>query len=327
MSLALPLALVLPFVIGLLYYLNHTGSLAVLFPSTATLTGISPSLRLQLRKPCLYSLASLLVVLLAIGASRPQKVTVLQEDYKSRNIMLAIDLSRSMATADFDSRAGLIGRIDGVKEVVANFISEREKDRIGLVVFGVSAFVQAPLTRDHNLVEQMVSRLDVGIAGDGTAIGDGLGLAIKRIADVPVGTKAIILLTDGVNNSGQVNPIKAALVAKDLGVKVHTIGIGSNGIVSQGMGGMFFGQVQQRAEFDEAMLKEIANTTGGVYFNASNVEGLKKVYEQIEALEKTDTQEPEHQIVEEYFYYFAILGLISFLAYTLLSQTILMKIP
>jgi Ca-activated chloride channel homolog len=328
MSIAYPLAFLFPLLIAILYLLNRGTTHAVNYPSLSELVKISPSWRIRLRKPVLSLLSALFVVCLALAAARPQKVTTLQEDYKSRNIMLALDVSKSMGTQDFKSRGGFVQRLEAVKAVLDEFIHARERDRIGLVVFGSSGFLQAPLTRDHNLVRQMIDRLEVGLAGDGTAIGDGLGLSIKRIADIPTGAKAIILLTDGVNNSGQVNPSKASLVAKDLGIKVHTVGIGTNAtLASPGFGDLLMGARPMRAEFDEALLKEIANATGGVYFNASDIEGLTKVYEEIDKLEETESEEPERRIVDELFLNFAAGALFAYLAYLVFSQTIFLKTP
>jgi Ca-activated chloride channel family protein len=172
----------------------------------------------------------------------------------------------------------------------------------------------------------MVKRLQVGMAGEDTAIGDGLGLSLKRIQNIPGSAKAIILLTDGVNHAGQVNPLKAAKIARDLGIKIHTIGIGTNQIINQGLPGMLF-STQQQAEFDEETLKKIAEITGGFYFNASSLEGLKRVYNEIDKLEKTNADDSAQRIVQELFPKAAAVALFCYLLLVLLGRSVFLKVP
>ncbi len=323
----MPYFLFVPAAIGFLFLFTRAHCPGVLTPSISTLKEIPQSLRQLLRLPLLGALSVAAVAALGVAAARPQKVSIMREERESRNLILALDISKSMLTADINSSAGLISRITAVKQVVDEFVQAREGDRVGLVVFGSGAFLQSPLTLDHELVSQMVNRLEAGMAGDGTAIGDGLGLSLKRIADIPSGAKAVVLITDGVNNSGQVNPLKAALIAKDLAVKVHTIGIGSDSSAQNG--GLFDllnGQAP-RAEYDEATLRKIAESTGGVFFNASDLEGLGKVYREIDALETTKDDQPERRIVDELFPFFSALALGSYLLYLLIAHSIFMKIP
>ncbi len=311
MSLGFPLILLLPAIILATWLWRHKVSQAAIYPDTSELATVPQSLKLALRTPLFLILTCALVLMLGIAGSDPRQVTQIREDYKSRNIMIAMDLSRSMSFLDFASSSGLLSRISAVKDVTREFIDSRGQDRIGLVVFGSAAYLQSPLTLDHELLREMIERLEVGIAGDATAIGDGLGIALKRIADVPSPSKAIILITDGVSNSGQVSPLKAAHVAKDLGVKIHTIGVG---------GGLHL-------DYDEHTLREIADLTGGVYFNAEDYAGLKSVYAEIDKLEQSKTREPNKVHVEHYFAPFAVAAMILYLLYLLLFQTILMKTP
>ncbi|MBN8548035.1 MAG: VWA domain-containing protein [Deltaproteobacteria bacterium] len=327
LSFAYPWAFLFPVMLSYFLMVRRRPAQAVLTPSASLLEGATPSLRLRLRTPILGILSFLFVIFLSIAAARPQKLTMLNSPYEARNIMLSIDISRSMSTDDFASKRGNISRMQGVKTVVSQFVTERGEDRIGLVVFGSSAFLQSPLTLDHKLLSEIVDHLEVGLAGDGTAIGDGLGLSLKRIQDLPGESKAVILLTDGVSNSGHVNPIKAAKVAKDLGVKVHTIGIGSADTIGSLQGGFFSGQLRAQAEFDEATLKEIANITGGVYFNAGSIDGLTKVYDQIDRLDRTDAEEPQRQVVEEYFVEYAAAAFVCYLLYLLLARSVFLKVP
>jgi Ca-activated chloride channel family protein len=219
--------------------------------------------------------------------------------------------------------------MEGIKSVVAEYVRARAGDRVGLVVFGNTGYLQSPLTTDTALVEELVRALQPRMAGDGTAIGDGLGLALKRLREVKEGTKAIILMTDGVNNAGQVSPIKAAHVAKDLGIQVHTIGIGteSTPMLNQPLGGILGMPTGPMAEFDEKTLKEIADLTGGTYFNAANLEDFKKVYREIEKLTSTDQEQPDKTIVEELFAPCLLVATIAYILALLLAATYFLKIP
>jgi Ca-activated chloride channel family protein len=322
-SFAYPLFLLAPFVIGAAAFFTRPRTVrAAPFPALGTLQSLPESWRQRLRLPVLGSLLTTAIVSLSIAAARPQRTTTVETPSESRSLILALDISRSMATRDFEGSFGhgTITRLEGVKGVVRRFIEERRDERLGLIVFGSSAYVQAPLTRDHNVVAELVSRLEVGMAGDGTAMGDGLGLSLKRIADIPAPSKAVVLLTDGVSNSGQVNPLKAAAVAAELGVKVYTIGIGGGASDPRSMG-------RTGAEFDEATLKEVARLTGGLYLNASSVEGLQDVYREIDRLETSRFEEPERRIVEELFPEFLWAALISYVGYAALGASVFRRLP
>jgi Ca-activated chloride channel family protein len=239
--------------------------------------------------------------------------------------MMVIDTSNSMSGEDFPSKIGMTTRMEGVKTVVAEYVRSRRQDRVGLVVFGNSAYLQSPLTSDTLLVEKLVQQLQPRMAGDGTAIGDGLGLALKRLRDIEGESKAIILVTDGVNNAGQVSPLKAAQIAKELRIQIHTVGIGS-GPVTMG-GGLFGGGPQLILEFDEKTLKEIATLTGGVYFNASSLEGFKDVYRKIDELAQTETEQPDKPIVHELYLPWAVAALAAMLTLWILQATIFRRLP
>jgi Ca-activated chloride channel family protein len=296
------------------------------YGSIPALRSIAGGFRAKLRTPVLFLLSFSFICLLSLAAARPQIIDEVITPSESRNLMLTIDLSGSMGTVDFRSAFGQVNRLEAVKAVVSEFVRERSQDRIGLVVFGTNAFLQSPLTLDHNLLLEMLDRLQVGVAGEDTAIGDGLGLSLKRIQDIEGSSKAIILVTDGVNRTGEVNPIKAANIAKDLGVKIHTIGIGSKEQSRQGPFGIIL-RGGQAAEFDEATLKKIAEITGGVYHNASSLEGLKKVYNEIDKLEKTENDDPNKQIVYELFPVICLAALGIYLLLILLSRSYFLKVP
>jgi Ca-activated chloride channel family protein len=253
---------------------------------------------------------------------------VVQQERASRNIVLVVDASNSMSARDFPTSLGQTTRMEGLKATVAEYVRTRSRDRIALVVFGNTAYLQSPLTSDTTLVEDLVKSIQPRMAGDGTAIGDGLGLALKRLREVKEGTKAIILMTDGVNTAGQVSPIKAAHIAKDLGIQIHTIGIGTGAapILNQPLGGMLGAPLGPMADFDEKTLKEIATMTGGSYFNASSQEGIRAVYKEIEKLTETEEEQPDKTIVEELYAPFVAIALVAYLLGVLLAATYFMKV-
>ncbi len=286
------------------------------FPSFSLVQDIQKSWRIKLRTPLLGLLGLIALSCLSLAAARPQRTTIHPSPLEARNVLIALDLSRSMETADFNYDGRWATRLDGVKSVVDDLLKNRLGDRIGLVVFGVQAFLQAPLTLDHALLTQMVSSLECGVAGDGTAIGDGLGLSVKRLEGVPAKAKSVILITDGVNNSGNVHPLKAAQVAKDLNITVHTIGIGSERPTASGA-----------PEFDEKLLKEIAEMTGGLYSSASSSEDLRKIYQAIEQLEMTESNQPSVKEIDELFHPFAFTALLAFMLLTVLARSYFLKVP
>ena len=229
-----------------------------------------------------------LMVLIAAMA-RPQRA-LQEEQIKAEgiDIMLSMDLSSSMLAQDFRP-----DRLSVSKGVASEFVDRRTFDRLGLVVFSGEAYAQCPLTTDHSIVKMFLSELQCGVLEDGTAIGMGLATAVNRLKDSPVKSKVIILLTDGVNNSGYIKPITAAEIARQLNIKVYTVGVGSMGdaltpVSRRSDGQYIFGLAQ--VEIDEALLKEISNMTGGKYFRATSEESLEKIYREIDQLEKTEIE-------------------------------------
>ncbi|MCB0335996.1 MAG: VWA domain-containing protein, partial [Bdellovibrionales bacterium] len=233
MSFAYPWALLFPLIIYVpKLFLRPRKTSTIRFPDKQSLLpNRIESWRATLRAPILHSLCLAMLCFLAIAAARPQRVTPLPLPDTARNIMLALDVSGSMKTRDFIVGGQTANRLEAVKYVVSQFVERRKGDRIGLVIFGTESYLECPLTLDHDLVVRLIQNLSVGIAGEGTAIGDGLALGLKRISDVlekqqdtrtsnRQNSSALILLTDGVNTSGSIDPIQAADVAKDLGVKI-----------------------------------------------------------------------------------------------------------
>jgi Ca-activated chloride channel family protein len=321
MSFLYPWILLSPLLIWISYRLFSKKRNRLTFPSIGLLKGVPTSLRLKLRKPVIYTLTILTVLLLALAGARPQQISSEEMPEEAHDLMLVIDLSGSMREEDYRAGFSLLNRLEAVKLVLQEFIAARTSDRIGVAAFGTSAFLQSPLTRDHKLVSELLELLEIGMAGEGTAIGDGLGVALKGFRDIQGESKAIILLTDGSNNSGKVSPIQAASVAAKLGIKIHAIGMGAP--VDNRRGSMF----GQTGEYDEATLKEIAAKTGGVFFNATDLKDLKKVYAEIDALEKRETEEPARIVLKEFLPDLSATALVTALLLITLNLTIFLKIP
>jgi Ca-activated chloride channel family protein len=257
-------------------------------------------------------LRSICIALLILAVCRPQLYSVLREVKSSGvDIILCLDTSGSMQAIDFKLDDKPVDRLTAVKKVVTDFIKKREHDRIGLVVFGKYAFTQSPLTMDKGLLLGLINRLEIGMAGDNTAIGSALAVAGKRIKDIPAHTKLVILLTDGRNNFGDVGPLEAAEALNTLGIKIYTIGVGSHGPVPFKVRG-FLGErtIYQRVDLDESILKQVAEISKGKYFLASNSERLAEIYDLIDQAEKTDILVKEFFNFEELYPYFLIPSLI-----------------
>lgn len=209
--------------------------------------------------------------------------------------MLAVDISGSMGTEDLQLGGQLVNRLTVVKNVVSQFIEAREGDRVGLILFGTNAYLQAPLTFDLKTVNRLLIEAPVGIAGGKTAIGDAIGLAVKRLRQRPEGERVLILLTDGANNVGEVAPVKAAELAAQDDIRIYTIGVGADEMRLPSLLGVFGARVvNPSAELDEETLTEIADTTGGRYFRAQNTAKLVEIYDII------DDMEPIEQDAETY---------------------------
>ncbi len=271
----------------------------------------------------------LFLMVLIVCAARPQLRTVLPfETTEKRNLVLALDTSRSMEAQDFISTSGLTSRMEGVKRVTNEFLRNRAGDRIGVVLFGSHAYLQSPLTLDHDFLRTLLVDIRPGVAGDGTAIGDGIGTALKHIQALPADTRAIILLTDGVNTSGDVEPMKAARIAAELGIRIYTIGIGSqSGSFIPSIRGLPLSQ-QISAAFDESALRRIAEVSGGVYYFASNEDELNDIYREIESIETAESETtPPPVTIQEIAPPLLWFILAIFLLHLFLSQTVLRVLP
>lgn len=309
-------------------YARKTGSAAIRFSSLAPFGRLTPAPSVVFRH-ALVVLRTTGIGLLVIALARPQagqkETEIVTEGI---DIMLCLDSSGSMRAMDFELDGRRVDRLAVVKKVVQDFIQKRKNDRIGMVVFGEEAFTQCPLTLDYGVLLSFLERVQVGMAGDSTAIGSALATSVKRVKDVPAKSRLVILLTDGRNNAGRLSPQTAAEIARTFGVKVYTIGVGVEG-ESPFLMDTLFGRryVYQKVDLDEESLREIADATGGQYFRAADTASLEKIYGQIDAMEKTEVKVKEYMEYEELFPRFALSGLVLILVEFLLANTWLRKIP
>ncbi|MBW8864285.1 MAG: VWA domain-containing protein [Verrucomicrobia bacterium] len=246
------------------------------------------------------------------------------------DIVVALDMSGSMISEDFEVRGERVNRFNMARSVLKGFIDQRPNDRIGLVLFASQAFIATPLTLDHDFLQENLDRLEIGaIDQNTTAIGDGLGTAVNRLRDLKAKSKIVILMTDGQNNSGKLDPLLAAEAAASLKVKVYTVGIGMRGQAPMPAHDMFGRKVYQMVpvDVDEDTLQKIADRTGGRYYRADNAERFKQIYEEIDKLEKTDASIKKYTQFDELFPWFVAGGLAVLLIELVLAQTAFRRLP
>jgi Ca-activated chloride channel family protein len=246
------------------------------------------------------------------------------------DIVASLDLSGSMISEDFVVRGGRVNRFNMARAVLKQFIDQRPNDRIGLVVFAVQAFIATPLTLDHDFLQENLDRLEIGtINADQTAIGDALSTALNRLRELKSKSKIVILMTDGQNNAGKVDPLTAAEAAQALGVKVYTIGIGTRGLAPMPvfMNGQKVGYRQMPVDIDENTLQKIADKTGGKYYRADNAERFQQIYAEIDKLEKTEAIINKFTQYQELFPWLVSFGLALLLVEVALGQTMFRRLP
>ena len=272
-----------------------------------------------------FGLRILALALLLIAFARPQTgVTAENVATDGIDIVLVLDLSSSMLAQDLEPN-----RIGAAREAAASFVRRRPNDRIGLVVFAGEAFTQAPLTLDHRVVTTLIEELEVGVIEDGTAIGMGLATAVKRLDDSSAESKVVVLLTDGRNNRGAIDPPTAAQMAQALGVRIYAVGAGTRGAAPMPVDDPLFGRrtVQVPVDIDDEALEGIASLTGGRYFRATDRESLERVYEEIDALETTAIEMTSFTRYGELFHLPLGAGLGLLLLEAALGRTVLRRLP
>ena len=315
--------LVLPLVLLIWYVLKHNSSSSTILFSGTQAINTKPTIKQQLRHlPTLLKIGAAALIIIALA--RPQSSTNWEESTtEGIDIVLAMDISGSMLAQDLKP-----DRLEASKNVAMDFISKRKNDRVGLVIFAGESFTQCPLTTDHNVLINLFKDVKSGMVDDGTAIGMGLATAVNRLKDSEAISKIIILLTDGVNNSGMIPPLTAAEIAQKFGIRVYTIGVGTEGFAPYPFQTAFGIRYQEvEVKIDEKTLQDIATLTDGKYFRATNNNSLKEIYKDIDTLEKSKIEVTEFHKRSEEFLPFALwaLGLL-FLGF-ILQITYLKQIP
>jgi len=302
---------------------------SLLFSSTTLLDGIPASLKVRFSSlPFYFKLIALTLMCMALAGPR----TVLEETaYTSEgiDIVLAIDASGSMAAEDFKVLGQRQNRLAVVKNVVADFINGRSYDRIGMIAFAGLAYTVSPLTTDHSWLQTNLERVELNLMEDGTAIGSAIASSLGRLKKSQAASKVIILLTDGMNNTGEVKPLDAARAAQAMGVKIYTIGAGTKGSAPFPVTDLWGRKRYQnvRIDIDEETLTQIAEQTGGRYFRATDTTSLKEIYVVIDQMEKTEIEEIGYREYKELFVLFLLAALIFLGAAVVLENTVLFALP
>jgi len=271
-----------------------------------------------------FKLAAL--VLFIVALARPQALYYYDlENKKGIDILITLDISGSMAAVDFKPK----NRLEVAKDVISNFIQKRENDRLGLVVFAGNSFTKCPLTVDYDILKYFLKETAIGDLEDGTALGMALATSVNRIRLSKSRTKIIILLTDGVNNRGEIDPRDAAKIARDFNVKVYTIGVGTKGQAPYPVRDAYGRQqyVMMDVEIDEELLKEIANKTGGLYFRATDKDSLQRIFTEIDRWEKEEITSKRFYTAQDFYMYFIISAFLILLLAEFAKRTVLRTLP
>lgn len=319
------LLLIIPLLTWWEYYLHKKGKRFILYSSKKLLADSDKTLKSFFIKNLSYVKIVALILFIA-ALARPQLLNYYSvEDKKGIDILIALDISTSMASVDFKPK----NRLEVAKDVIGNFIEKRKTDRMGLVIFAGACYTRCPLTIDYDLLRMFLQQTAIGELEDGTAIGMALATSVNRIKHSKSGTKIIILLTDGVNNRGEIDPHDAANIAKDFNIKVYTIGVGTRGRapypVTDSYGRTQY--VMMEVGIDEELLQEIANNTGGLYFRATDKDSLQQIFTEIDRWEKTEITTKKFHKARDIFVYFILAALILLLLTEFAKRTVLRTLP
>ena len=316
------LLLLIPLIVG--YVLSRKKSDASLQVSDTTVYTYAPKSYKNYLIHAPFILRTLALALLIMVLARPQTTNSWQNsEIEGIDIMLAVDISTSMLAEDLKPN-----RLEAAKQVAAEFINGRPNDNIGITLFAGESFTQCPLTVDHTVLLNLIKDVNCGLIEDGTAVGMGIANAVSRLKDSKAKSKVVIMLTDGTNNRGEISPLTAAEIAKSFGIRVYTIGVGTNGMAPypyQVAGTVQY--VNMPVEIDEKTLSEIASTTQGNYFRATSNSKLEEVYQEIDKLEKTKLNVRQFSKRDEKYEWFALAAFLCILLEVLLRNTVLKKIP
>ena len=317
------LLLVIPLLVIFQYFYGKKQHPTIRYSQISPFENATKSWKIRFRLLPNY-IRYLALALLIIAIARPQSYLSRDEkNIEGVDILVALDISSSMLAEDFKPN-----RLDAAKDVAKEFMEGRRTDNIGLVVFSGEAFTQCPPTTDHSMLLELTSKVESGIIQDGTAIGDGLATAINRIKDTKTKSKTIILLTDGVNNMGAIDPLTAADIAKDYKIRVYTIGIGRRGMAPYPFKTPYGTQYQNvEVNIDENLLSEIAKTTGGKYFRSTDKNSLKTIFKEIDSMEKSIIDVSYYKTKKDLALPFLIGALLLLIIEVLLRKTILRTNP
>ncbi len=308
------------------YYIfrQRRGGVAIKLSSTQSLQRARHTYLYWLRH-LPFALLCSAVALIIVAAARPQSSSSISKSTtEGIDVVVALDISSSMLARDFQP-----DRFTAAKEISSRFMLDRPNDRIGLVVFAGEAYTQSPLTTDHRTLVNLLSQVEMGVINDGTAIGNGLTTAINRLRNSEAPSKVIVLLTDGENNSGQIDPTTAAELAKEFGIRVYTLGVGTIGTAPYPAYDAWGDIVYQNVEvkIDDELLTNISEMTGGKYFRATDNDKLKEIYTEINSLEKAKVEVENSVRYTEHFSTFLLWGLLSLLLMAAFEYIIIRKIP
>jgi len=316
--------LLLLLLIPLVYFELRKRRSAIVFPDVSYIKKANNRGKILRYVPLFFNV--LVLVLVVVALARPQRGRLYEEiETRGVDIMLCLDISTSMRAEDFQPK----NRLYVAKERAKEFVERRKGDRIGLVIFASEAMTQCPLTFDHMILKELLDYVDFGILEDGTAIGSGLATSVARLKDSRAKEKTIILLTDGVNNSGEIDPVSAAKIAQTYGIKVYCIGVGTKGVVPYPVDHPVFGRryTQVEIDFDINTLNEIASITSGQAFLASDAAALRAIYDEIDELEPTSFKATKHTVYAEKGGNFMLPAVLLFLVNFIFGVLIFRRLP
>lgn len=319
------LLLAVPLLLWWRRYLQRKGDRHIYYSSRGLLGDLPATIRIRLAR-LLPWLKILALGLFILGVARPQLLNYYEvQRKKGIDILLALDISSSMASIDYQPK----NRLEVAKEVIANFIKKRDSDRLGMVAFAGNAFTKSPLTIDYGILKYYLAETRIGEIEDGTAIGMALAAAVNRLRVSDSKTRIIILLTDGVNNKGEIAPLDAAQIARDFNIKVYTIGVGREGKANFPVTDRLGNQklIPVDVKIDEELLKQIAQKTGGLYFRATDGGSLQEIFREIDQWEKTEIQSRQITEKKDIYPWFLVAGLALLLAVEFGKRSVLRLLP
>jgi Ca-activated chloride channel family protein len=314
---------IIPFMVFLYFFKSKEKIPVINYSNTEIFNELKPTLKERL-KDVPFILRIIAIALLIIAAARPQTFSSGENIYtEGIDVAMVLDISGSMLAEDFKPN-----RLEAAKNVIDEFVSGRTTDKIGLVIFAKESFTQCPLTIDYQVLRGLLTEIKSGMIEDGTAIGNAIANGVNRLKESSAKSKVLILLTDGVNNSGEIDPITAAQIARQFNIRIYTVGVGTVGQAPYPFDTPFGKRYQMvPVEIDEEVLKNVADITGGKYFRATGNKKLEEIYQEIDKLEKTKVEITSYRQATELFYSWALIGLLLLITENILSRTYLRTLP